>query len=111
MNVKVTGRHMSVSDAMKTYAEENAERLTHFDARITEVQVLLDFEGALPKAEFIVKVEHAADFVAHDSGKDMYAVIDAVGDKLERQLREHHKKVTKQHHKGPSKGPTEEPTA
>jgi putative sigma-54 modulation protein len=101
MLVKVTGRHMSVTEAMKAYAEEKTPRLTRIEPRISEIEVVLDFEGGLPKAEFIVDVERAGDFVASQGNKDMYAAIDAVIDKLERQLTDHRKRVTKSHHKGP----------
>jgi len=99
MQVKVTGRHMSVTEAIKSYAEEKAERLIRFHRRIQEIRVVLDFEGGLPKVEFIVDVERAGDFVGHETGKDVYAAIDAVVDKLERQLREHQARI-KQRHKG-----------
>ena len=105
MLVKVTGRHMSVTDAMKTYAEEKAQRLLRLSQRISEIQVVLDFEGTLPKVEIIVDVEHAGDFVARETGKDMYAAIDAAVDKVQRQLREHKERFKKHHQKGGVKGP------
>jgi ribosome hibernation promoting factor len=99
MQVKVTGRHMSVTDAMKSYADEKARKLVKFFDRIQEIRVILDFEGSRPTVECIVDVEHADDFVAHETHDDVYAAIDAVSDKLERQLRRH-KEMIKEHHKG-----------
>ncbi len=103
MLVKVTGRHMSVTEAMKTYAEEKASRLQRLSRRISEIEVLLDFDGSMAKAEYIVDVERAGDFVAREKSKDMYAAIDAVVDKLQRQLREHKERVKKHHQKGGAK--------
>lgn len=101
MQIVVTGRHMSVSEAMKSYAEEKAERLSRFFNRIQEIRVVLGFEGGKPTVEVIVDVEHADDFVAHETHQDMYAAIDAVTDKMERQLRKHKERIN-QRHKGKS---------
>ena len=99
MQVRVTGRHMSVTEAMKAYAEEKSQRLIRFFDRIQEIRVVLDLEGGLPMAEFIVDVERAADFIGRETHSDMYAAIDAVVDKLERQLRKHKERI-KEHHRG-----------
>ena len=99
MQIVVTGRHMSVTDAMKSYAEEKAERLSRFFNRIQEIRVVLDFEGGMPTTEVFADVEHADDFIAHETHKDMYAAIDAATDKLERQLRKHKERIN-QRHKG-----------
>lgn len=109
MQVKVTGRHMSVTDAMKSYADEKARKLVKFFDRIQEIRVVLDFEGARPTVECIVDVERADDFVAHETHDDIYAAIDAVSDKLERQLRRH-KEMIKGHHKEHHRGRENEPT-
>ena len=97
MQVKVTGRHMSVTDAMKAYAEEKAQKLIRFYGRIQEIRVVLDFEGAKPSAEFIVDVEHAEDFIAREVNDDMYAAVDKVSDVLERQLRKHKERLIEGH--------------
>ena len=99
MQVRVTGRHMSVTHAMKAYAEEKVQKTLRFFDRIQEIRVVLDFEGALPAVECIVDVERASDFVARETDADMYAAIDKVSDKMERQLRKHKERI-KEHHKG-----------
>jgi len=99
MQVKVIGRHMSVTDPMKLYAEEKAQKLFRFFDRIQEIRMILDFEGGRPMVECLVDVERAEDFVARETDPDMYAAIDAVSDKLERQLKRHKERI-KEHHKG-----------
>jgi len=101
MQVKVTGRHMSVTDAMKAYAEEKALKVIRFFDRVQEIRMVLDFEGGQPVVECIVDVEHAEDFVGRETDADMYAAIDKVSDKLERQMRKHKERI-KEHHKGTS---------
>ncbi|MBN2584668.1 MAG: ribosome-associated translation inhibitor RaiA [Planctomycetes bacterium] len=100
MQIVVTGRHMSVTDAMKAYAQEKAERVMRFFNRIQEIRVVLDFDGGRPTVEFIADVEHSDDFIARETQDDMYAAIDAAVDKLERQLRKHKERINQQRHKG-----------
>ncbi|NLX59804.1 MAG: ribosome-associated translation inhibitor RaiA [Phycisphaerae bacterium] len=102
MQIVVTGRHMSVTDAMKAYAQEKAERLIRFDGRIQEIRIVLDFDGGRPTVEFIADLEHSDDVIASEAHDDMYAAIDTVVDKMERQLRKHKERVREQRHKGKS---------
>lgn len=105
MQVKITGRHMSVTEAMKSYAEEKALKLIRFFDRIQEIRVVLDFDGARPMAEFIVDVERASDFIASQTDDDMYAAVDKVSDKIESQLHRHKERL-RGHHKGHESEPT-----
>jgi putative sigma-54 modulation protein len=107
MQVVVTGRHMSVTSAMKSYAEEKVQRLSRFFNRVSEIRVVLDFEGSKPMVEGIVDVEHADDFVARETATDMYAAIDLMTDKLEMQLRRHKERLNERHHKGARPGEAE----
>jgi putative sigma-54 modulation protein len=93
---------MSVTDAMKTYAQEKADRVVRFDNRVQEIRVILDFDGGRPTVEFIADVERSGDFVARETHDDMYAAIDAVVDKMERQLRKHKERARDLRHKGKS---------
>jgi putative sigma-54 modulation protein len=102
MQLVVTGRHMSVSDAMKAYAEKRLQKLTHFFNRIVEIRVVLDYEGSNSTVECIVDVEHTEDLVAREVDADMYKAIDAVADKLERQLKAHKERLNQRHKIRPS---------
>ncbi len=97
VQIVVTGRHMSVTEAMKQHAEEKAQRLVRFYGRVQEIRAVLDLDGGQPTAEFIVAVEHAEDFVAREQNDDMYAAIDTASDKLERQLRKHKERIDQKH--------------
>jgi len=99
MQVVITGRHMSVTDAMKNYADEKAKKLLRYFNRINEIRMILDFEGGKPTCEGIVEMEHADDLVASKTDNDMYAAIDLVSAKLETQIRKH-KEFISQRHKG-----------
>ena len=99
MQVVVTGRHMSVSEAMKSYAQEKVQKFLRHVNRISEIRVVLDLEAGKPVAECIVDVERAGDFVARETNLDMYAAIDAVVAKMERQLIKHKELVVQRHKK------------
>lgn len=97
MQIVVTGRHMSVTDAMKQHAEEKSQRLVRFFGRIQEIRTVLDFDGGKPTAELILAVEHAEDLVAREQNDDMYAAIDLACDKMERQLHKLKERIDQKH--------------
>lgn len=103
MIVRVMSRHMDVTAAIKTYAEQKANKLTKYYDRINEIEVILDAgkektNRDKTQVEVIVHAEHASDFIArHDDG-DAYACIDACVDKLERQLTDHKERLRNRKH-------------
>ena len=102
MVVTVSARHMDVTPALKHYAEEKANKLTKYYDRIQEIEVVLDAGKDKTGVEMIVNAEHKNMFIAtHDQG-DAYACVDAVVEKLERQLTEHKKKHRNRKHPDPT---------
>lgn len=99
MIITVSGRHMDVTPALKTFAEEKANKLTKYYDRIQEIEVIFDAGKAGTTVEMIVNAEHNDVFIARDGAEgDAYAQIDACVDKLERQLSEHKKKHRNRKH-------------
>jgi putative sigma-54 modulation protein len=96
--VTIASRHMDVSPALKTYAEEKANKLTKYYDRIQEIEVIFDNTKDSIGVEFIVNAEHKNMFLAHHSDGDAYAAVDACFDKLERQLSDHKKKIRNRKH-------------
>lgn len=85
MLVTVSGHHVDVTAAMKDYAHDKADRLArYFGAK--EVTVTLKMEGGRHIAEFIVYAPKHHTLIAEAEGVDMYAAIDVVVDKIERQM-------------------------
>lgn len=106
MIVRVAARHMDVTNALKTFAEEKAGKLTKYYDLIKEIEVIFDASKDNNSVEMIVYAEHRDTFLANQSGPDAYACIDACVHKLERQLTDHKKKFRNRKH------PTDEtPTA
>ena len=100
MLVTVSARHMDVTPALRTYAEEKANKLTKYYDRIQEIEVVMDAGKDSTRVEMIVNAEHNDVFIAHSDEGDAYACIDGCVHKLERQLSDHKKKVRNRKHPG-----------
>ncbi len=93
MQVSITGRHLDVTDSLKTHVEEKIAKLKrHFD-HVTDVHVILAVEKMNQKAEATVQISGATLF-AEDQQEDMYAAIDNMVDKLDRQIIKHKEKIS-----------------
>lgn len=96
MQVNISGHHLEVTDALRDYIGEKFARLErHFD-RIISVQVILQVEKLQQKIEATLHVA-GREVVANAEHEDMYAAIDAVIDKLDRQLIKHKEKQLERH--------------
>lgn len=99
MQVNLSGHHVDVTDALRAYVDEKIARLErHFD-HVTNVRVILSVEKLSKKAEATVHIA-GADVFADSVHEDMYAAIDALVDKLDRQVLKHKEKIKK--HRGNS---------
>ena len=98
MLVTISSRHMDVSAALKTYAEQKVSKLSRYYDRIQSVEVVFDNARDAMRVEMIVVAERRNRFIAHDGGADAYACIDTCMDKLERQLSDHKKKFRNRKH-------------
>lgn len=98
MITTVSSRHMEVTEALKTYAEQKANKLHKYYDRIQEIEVVFDAGKDSIKVEMIVNGEHKNMFIAHHEEGDAYVCIDGCVHKLERQLSEHKKKFRNRKH-------------
>lgn len=97
MQIDLTGHHCDITPAMKSHVDEKFERITrHFD-RVTDVHVILSVEKQGHKAEATIHVSGNKLFASAEMD-DMYAAIDSMVDKLDRQIIKHKQK--KQDHRG-----------
>ena len=98
MQIKLTGHHIDMTPALRAYVEEKIGRLErHFD-HMTSVHVILSVEKERHMAEATVQVNGGSLF-ADERHDDMYAAIDGLIDKLDRQIKKHKEKLT-DHHRG-----------
>ena len=96
MQLNLTGHHVDLTDPMRDYVNSKMERLErHFD-HVTDVHVVLSVEKTRHKAEATMNVSGGKLF-ADSVEADMYAAIDALVDKLDRQVKKHKEKLTDHH--------------
>lgn len=97
MNIIVSGQHLKITDPIREYAEEKCSKIAKYLENITEVNVMLTVEKT--KSEGPI---HKADATIFASGKtiriesedkDLYAAIDTMADKMERQVRKYKEKM------------------
>jgi putative sigma-54 modulation protein len=86
MNISITFRHMDATDAVKGYASEKVGRLQRFLRSPMKSQITLSCQqDRLHSIEVDIHAGQA-HFHAHETSEDMYASIDKVVDKIERQI-------------------------
>ena len=96
MQLNVTGHHIDLTESLHNYVEQKMEKLErHFD-NVTNVHVILSVEKSRHKAEATIHVT-GANIFANSENDDMYAAIDSLIDKLDRQVKKHKDKLTDHH--------------
>lgn len=96
MQIDITGHHLKITTALKDYVEKKFERLTrHFD-HVINIHVVLTVEKLIHRAEASLQVSGNKIF-ADASNEGMYAAVDSLVDKLDRQIVKHKEKL-KDHH-------------
>jgi len=91
MQLTISGHHVEVTDALRDYVESKVARLERHHDRITNTHVILSVEKLQQKAEATLHVA-GADIFAFAESEDLYAAIDSMTDKLDRQLIKHKEK-------------------
>ncbi len=105
MNLTISGHHLEVTAALREYVRTKLERVTrHFD-QVVDVAVLLSVEK-LPEKELRQKAEvtlrvKGRDIFVEQTAQDLYAAIDQLMDKLDRQVVRHKDRLQDHHHLTP----------
>ncbi|MDX1459818.1 MAG: ribosome-associated translation inhibitor RaiA [Xanthomonadales bacterium] len=99
MQLNITGHHVDITPPLRAYVTEKMQRLErHFD-RVVSVDVILNVEKLEQIAEASVNAGGRKLF-ATETDMDMYAAIDGLVDKLDRQVRRLKDKL-RDHHQQP----------
>lgn len=94
MQLNLTGRHVNITDPLRDYVTNKFAKLErHFD-HINNVHVILDIEKLSQKAEATLHV-NGGELFATSEHADMYAAIDSLIDKLNRQIIKHKEKLSR----------------
>ncbi len=97
MQLSISGHHIDVSDALRDYVTGKLKKLERHYDHITNLHVVLSVEKLDQKAEATAHVS-GAELFADAVADDLYAAIDKLLDKLDRQVIKHKEKVIERHH-------------
>ena len=100
MNLQISGHHLEITPAIHDYVTGKLERVTrHFD-NVIDVNVILSVDKLKQKAEVTVHLS-GKDVFVESTDEDLYAAIDSLADKLDRQVLKHKEKITEHHAERP----------
>lgn len=91
MQLTISGHHIDVTDGLRAHVADKFEKLQRHIDTITNIEVTLIVEKSGHKAEANLHVA-GADIFAQAENDDMYAAIDQLADKLDRQIIKHKEK-------------------
>ena len=95
--VRVTGRHISITEAIREYAKTKLDHI-HLDyPRIIEAHVILDVTKHRQSAEIVLHCANHITIEADHECEDMYAAIDGVTAKIAQQMRKYKTKMLRSH--------------
>ena len=98
MQLNVTGHHVDLTDALHAYVEEKIGRLERHFEHITNIHVVLTVDNVRHHAEATAHIK-GGEIFAEAQADDLYAAIDALVDKLDRQIIKHKEKVLDREHR------------
>jgi putative sigma-54 modulation protein len=96
MQLKISGHQIEVTSALRDYVGSKFERISRHFENVLDIHVILSVEKLIHRAEATVKVSQKT-IHADSESEDMYAAIDLLSDKLDRQIKQHKEKLTDHH--------------
>ena len=96
MNIQITGRHVEITDALRSFINEKFVKLERHSDNITQIHIMLGVQKEQQTAEAEIHIS-GGNLFAQSTESSMYAAIDMLIDKLDRQLIKHKEKL-KNHH-------------
>ena len=94
MQMSVTVRHMEPSDALKQYVVDKLQRVRRLFPDPIRAQIVLSLERYLHKADIIITLHNGLAIKGKELTEDMYAAIDLVMDKIEKQVRRYKDRIS-----------------
>ena len=99
MEISISGRQIEITDPIRDYTEKRVGKLSRYYDRVRSIEVVADKSDRHGfEVETIVHVDQHEPFVAKNQDDDLYACIDQVVEKLERQLTDHKEKLRNRKH-------------
>ncbi|MDN5940558.1 MAG: ribosome-associated translation inhibitor RaiA [Nitrospira sp.] len=100
MSIKITGRHLVITPALRQHVESRFERLVRYEVKLTHLEVILGVSKLQHHAEVVCTMQ-GRRIQAKASTREMYATIDQLVDRLGTQIRKQKERQTD--HKEPQK--------
>ena len=97
MQITVSGHQVAVTSALNSYVTGKLDRIVRHFEHLHDVSVTLSVEKLFQKAEATVHCAASKTIHAEAQAADLYAAIDALADKLDRQVKKHKEKLTSHH--------------
>ena len=107
MEIIIHARHLDATEAIKNYIKKKASKLTKYSSKISKIQFTLKIEGTNNIVEAICSAARAT-LVAETKNSDMYAAIDLVIDKLDKQIIKQKEKLKQPRRSKKEEAPVEE---
>ena len=85
MQITISGHHLGITDPIRNHVATKLAKLERHYQPINSITVILSLYRLIQKAEANVHVS-GAEIFANAEDEDLYAAIDALSDKLDRQL-------------------------
>lgn len=85
MNIIVTGRHLTVADGIREYAEKKFEKLSGYFNQVGDAHVILHLEKIARTAEIIINGD-GVSFHGREKGETFFAAIDLLVEKMDKQI-------------------------
>jgi putative sigma-54 modulation protein len=102
MNISLTGRHVELTDAIKTHVNSSIETLTKFNLDIISANVIVSAQTKKGKehsmVEFVLNLAHKNSVIIKQNDDDLYAAIDIATSRAQKALRRMHDRES-EHHK------------
>ena len=91
MQMTISGHHLTITDPIREYVTAKLSKLERRYEWITRIAVILTVDKLVQRAEATVHAT-GAELFANSEHEDLYAAIDALSDKLNRQIIKHKEK-------------------
>ncbi|RTZ43122.1 ribosome-associated translation inhibitor RaiA [Candidimonas sp. SYP-B2681] len=92
MNLSITGRHLDITPAIRQYVTEKLARVArHFD-NVIDTQVILSIEPLKHTADITMRLR-GKDIHCEAADENLYAAIDLLADKIDRQVLKYKSKI------------------
>lgn len=103
MRIDVVGRHIEITDPIRTYAEQKTEKLTRYFDGVQQITCTVTHDAQHVDrehhVELVVDVVKHDNFVATAEGSDLYGTIDLAVAKMSRQITDFKERLKPGHHR------------